>query len=201
MNTHLRYVVLFVLASLASLPACDVEPTDRSAQAPAEKSGSGSTAASPAPDLRPDAQTPDAQAPDPGGAPQADRAQMVDAAPQIEGNVWVLESIGDPEDPQPALEGVEVTARFNASKVTGNAGCNSYSASFKIDGENLKIGQPIATRKFCGAAGVMEQEAAFLSALAKAAAYRVEDGRLKITYETKQTLNFHEQAESTSPQK
>jgi heat shock protein HslJ len=180
MNLPVRYLVPLVLASLASSITCDVEPTDRTP--PAAKSGSGATPGSP-------------EAPPPGSNAESEalRAQAADAARPLEGPLWVLESMGDPDDPQPAVERTEVTARFNASSVTGNAGCNGYSARYEAEEENLKIGQPIATRKFCNAAGVMEQEAAFLAALSAAMVYRVQAGRLTITSDTKQTLNFRQQ--------
>ncbi len=113
--------------------------------------------------------------------------------------MWLLESMGDANDPKAAVEGIEVTAHFEAGRVGGSAGCNNYSASYELEGDNLKIGQPVATRKFCGASGVMEQEAAFLSALASASSYREEDDRLTIVYENAQSLNFHRQTLKNQP--
>jgi putative lipoprotein len=111
----------------------------------------------------------------------------------LEGSVWVLESQGDSQKPQHAMENVVVSAQFNGARVAGNAGCNSYSANYELDGEQLKISEPIATRKFCSAAGVMDQEAQFLAALAQASRYRVEAERLTITCGADKVLNFRPQ--------
>lgn len=65
------------------------------------------------------------------------------------------------------IVGSTVTATFGADgSVTGSAGCNSYSAPYTLAGDALKIGPTVVTRKLCDTpAGVMEQEAAFLTAL------------------------------------
>ena len=67
------------------------------------------------------------------------------------------------------ITGSVVTATFAADgSVTGSAGCNLYNATYTLDGTALKVGAPVATRKFCEKPeGVMEQEAAFLAALEK----------------------------------
>jgi heat shock protein HslJ len=102
-----------------------------------------------------------------------------------------LESHGTPSKPQPVLPGRDVTAIFTAAegpasgRLAGRAGCNQYSASFTLSGEDaIKLSAAIATRMFCGEpSGVMEQEAAFLKALEAISRYRIEGEKLHLSGE------------------
>ncbi|MGW8225878.1 MAG: META domain-containing protein [Anaerolineales bacterium] len=73
--------------------------------------------------------------------------------------------------------GTEITANFGEDgRLTGNAGCNNYSAAYEIDGDQITIGPAISTRMACGEPeGVMEQEMAYLAALEVASSYQFED--------------------------
>jgi heat shock protein HslJ len=105
--------------------------------------------------------------------------------------VWILESHGAPVKPQPVLAGSNVTAIFTAAEepasgqLAGRAGCNQYSASFTLSGEDaIKLSAAIATRMFCGEpSGIMEQEAAFLKALEAVSRYRIEGEKLQLSDE------------------
>jgi heat shock protein HslJ len=73
------------------------------------------------------------------------------------------------------------TARFEEGKVSGNAGCNNFSASYRISGENLTIGPAMATRKHCAEpAGIMDQEQQYLQALQKTHTYKLGRDRLQL---------------------
>ena len=129
-------------------------------------------------------QSPPETAPEPGpAAPEVSRTLF--------DGVWILESHGTPVKPQPVLAGSNVTAIFtagedpNSGRLAGRAGCNQYSASFTLSGEDaIKLSAAIATRMFCGEpAGVMEQEAAFLKALEAVSRYRIEGEKLHLSDE------------------
>ena len=60
--------------------------------------------------------------------------------------------------------GTTLTATFTADSVAGSSGCNTYSGSYKLDGTNVTIGPLASTQMACDQA-VMDQEAAFLTAL------------------------------------
>jgi heat shock protein HslJ len=65
--------------------------------------------------------------------------------------------------------------------VSGSAGCNRYTATYKSDGSSLTIGQAAVTRMMCAEpAGVMEQEQQFLRALSTVATARFEGERLEL---------------------
>ena len=60
--------------------------------------------------------------------------------------------------------GTTLTATFTADAVSGSSGCNTFSGSFALDGTSVTIGPLASTRMACDQA-VMDQEAAFLTAL------------------------------------
>ena len=80
------------------------------------------------------------------------------------------------------LPGTEVTAVFGEDgTLTGSAGCNTYHATYEIDGGAITIGEPAASRKACAEpAGVMEQEQAYLAALPRARSWRLEGTLLSL---------------------
>jgi heat shock protein HslJ len=73
------------------------------------------------------------------------------------------------------------TARFEEGKVSGNAGCNNFSASYTVSDESLTIGPAMTTRKLCAEpAGIMDQERQYLQALQKTHTYKLERDRLQL---------------------
>ncbi len=80
------------------------------------------------------------------------------------------------------IAGSLVTIDFEADGVVaGNAGCNTYQASYEVNGSNITIGRPIVTNLFCGdPVGVMDQESAFLAALQSAATFDVRADSLEL---------------------
>jgi heat shock protein HslJ len=91
----------------------------------------------------------------------------------FEGTTWELMFYPstDAVDAVPVLPGAAVSARFDGGKLTGNAGCNDYTADYKRDNTQLTFGPVAATKKMCAEpAGVMEQENAYLKLLAEVGA-------------------------------
>ena len=81
---------------------------------------------------------------------------------------------------QPVVSGSSLNAAFGAGgALNGSAGCNTYSASYSVNGQALLIGQPSATGLLCPEPpGIMEQETAFLNALATTSSFSMEAGQL-----------------------
>jgi heat shock protein HslJ len=76
--------------------------------------------------------------------------------------------------------GTTVTAIFGADgELTGNDGCNNYNSTYKTDGDKITIGPVITTRMACEQA-VMDQETAYLNALANAATFTLGKGTLEL---------------------
>jgi heat shock protein HslJ len=89
----------------------------------------------------------------------------------------------------PAREAVmsvrgELLVRFDDDGISGFAGCNSFSGELDADGDSVRIGPLMSTRRFCGedeepdGPSVMEQEAALLAALENSVTARLEGDRL-----------------------
>ena len=58
------------------------------------------------------------------------------------------------------------TLVFEDDAVAGNASCNQYFGGYEIDGSSISFGQLASTEMFCAEPGVMDQEMAYLAALA-----------------------------------
>jgi heat shock protein HslJ len=99
----------------------------------------------------------------------------------LEGTPWALvEYAGADGTTRPVLSGTEVTATFQDGRLAGNAGCNSYGGTYSAAGSALSLSGVAATLRACVAPGMMEQEAAYLAALARVARFAVTPERLTL---------------------
>lgn len=75
-----------------------------------------------------------------------------------------------------------ITANFGEDgQLSGSAGCNNYTASYTVEGENISIGPAASTRMFCAEPeGIMEQEAQYLAALSTAATWSIDGTQLTL---------------------
>jgi len=80
------------------------------------------------------------------------------------------------------VAGSSLTLEFGADgKLSGSAGCNTYTAPYEVSDESLRIGPAASTRKMCAdPAGVMEQEVQFLKALETATTYAIDGHQLEL---------------------
>ena len=66
-------------------------------------------------------------------------------------------------------------------RVSGSAGCNSFSAAYTFDGSFFRFEPAVSTKMACGEPpGVMEQEQRFLEWLGEVSFYHLEGGRLHL---------------------
>ena len=73
------------------------------------------------------------------------------------------------------------TAVFAYGKISGNAGCNDFTAAYEIEGDQITIGRAMTTRKHCAEPhGIMEQERQYLQALARVHTYTLKPNRLEL---------------------
>ncbi len=77
-------------------------------------------------------------------------------------------------------QGGALWIEFTDGRVAGSAGCNRFGGAYTSDGETISFGPSAVTRKMCAGDGIMEQEQAFLAALATVATSSVENGRLQL---------------------
>lgn len=100
----------------------------------------------------------------------------------LEDTVWVLQAMGDPNNPSEIERGTIVTAIFSPEgNLGGTSGCNNYVAGYTLHDDQLKVQQAVSTLMACPQG--MEQEAAFLAALEGAETYRIAGADLQISYD------------------
>lgn len=123
-------------------------------------------------------------APGSGATPTSGAAAPPAAPPLLPGSSWRLEAYRDAQgNSSPPLEGSKIDAIFATDgTLSGNSGCNNYSASYQVEGNQLTISPIVATRMACATPeGVMEQESTYLAALQGAASYKLEGSKLTLS--------------------
>ena len=95
---------------------------------------------------------------------------------------WLVSAVRRDDQLVPPVVGTSLTADFDESgRVSGSAGCNRYAAAYTASDIEIRISAAASTRMFCAdPPGVMEQEAAFLAALAEAASFKVAGESLQL---------------------
>jgi len=80
------------------------------------------------------------------------------------------------------IAGTEMDIQFgDDGTVSGKSGCNTYSGSYTVNGNQIQIGPLASTMMACGdPAGIMEQEQQYLAALQTAATYQIEGNVLEL---------------------
>jgi heat shock protein HslJ len=66
-------------------------------------------------------------------------------------------------------------------RATGNTGCNPFSGSARISGNDIAFGPMITTKMACLPQAKMDQEAALLAAFAATTHWRIDGGALVLT--------------------
>ncbi|MBN1376022.1 MAG: META domain-containing protein [Dehalococcoidia bacterium] len=112
---------------------------------------------------------------------------------QFEDRTWVLEKYGKVGNLQNAIAGKEVSARFDSpsGKVSGSAGCNSYSASYQRNINKVIVTNMTSTMMSCPVpTGIMAQESAFKDALLGAESCKIVGNKLEINCTLNRLLIF-----------
>ncbi|HEX5276336.1 MAG TPA: META domain-containing protein [Fluviicoccus sp.] len=93
------------------------------------------------------------------------------------GDEWTVDTVDDDR-----LDYTRLSLRFRADgSLSGQAGCNSFSTTYRIDGDKLEVGDTAATMMTCPDA-VMAQEELFLEVLQDAESIEILDtGELALT--------------------
>ena len=100
---------------------------------------------------------------------------------------WKLVQIGG--QPAEVLEGkreAHIILHKGEGRAAGSAGCNRFSGSYDLAGDQLTFGPSAATRKMC--ADGMDQEMAYLQALTRIASYKIEGEELRVRDEDGEVL-------------
>jgi heat shock protein HslJ len=97
-----------------------------------------------------------------------------DSPAGLDGTAWVLASL----TAQPLVPGTSVTARFEGGRIVGTDGCNRYTIPYTHAGRTLEVGPRGASTQMACPPDVSRQADAFMSALTRTGAHRIEGGRL-----------------------
>ncbi len=108
----------------------------------------------------------------------------------LDGTSWQLDEYRDASGSLvPIAPDTVVTARFQATEISGTAGCNNYSGSFQVDGNQLAFSPLATTRKVCSdPSEIMDQENAYLSALGEVQEFRHRGDTLEMSDSNGNTL-------------
>jgi heat shock protein HslJ len=95
---------------------------------------------------------------------------------------WAIVNVGSGDRLASVVPGTEPTVTFGEDgTVTLATGCNTAASTWELDGGELMVEPMRLTRKFCAEPeGVMDQEAALVTALEAAARVEVAPGTLTI---------------------
>jgi heat shock protein HslJ len=101
-------------------------------------------------------------------------------ADPLAGTAWTLDTITHPSGNAPVPEQERPTIAFAEGRVSGSAGCNTYSGSYSVDGSSLELGTLAATSMACvGDAAVIE--VAYMGPLAKVDSFSVRGDTLTLS--------------------
>jgi heat shock protein HslJ len=96
--------------------------------------------------------------------------ELLDAKLALSGVTWILESFDNIAGPQPLIKGTNISLSIDMERgqISGNGGCNNYSADFVLNNENhdMTISNVISTEMACSAPeNIMQQEQNYFSTL------------------------------------
>jgi len=110
---------------------------------------------------------------------------------KVEGSIWYLKSYTQQKD---VLENSMISLNFDSKQknISGSAGCNNYSSTYKINNNKISIGSKYSlTRKYCYMPiGVMDQENSFNKLIQSAKSFTIKNGNLIIYCKDNQRLVF-----------
>jgi heat shock protein HslJ len=118
----------------------------------------------------------------------------------VTGTEWRLSSFGPADGEASLVAGTTVTLKFGEDgRASGSTGCNSYSGTYQVRGDNISFGRLISTRRACLDQKANQQEQRFLSALEAANRFRLSSNRLTIFSDRgRNALNFVNDSDSDS---
>lgn len=110
----------------------------------------------------------------------------------LTGTEWRLVSLGPAGAETNLVAGTTVTLKFGEDgRASGSTGCNSYSGTYQVRGDNVTFGRLVSTRRACLDQNANQQEQRLLSTLESANRFRLAENRLTILSDRGRTvLNF-----------
>lgn len=109
----------------------------------------------------------------------------------LEGAAWRLEELPGAQVAALAKLDRPVTVRFESGRLSGFAGCNNFSGSYTLAGNQLKIG-PVASTQMACPEPASSIETAFHKALSGTLVFAVDGDHLAATTAAGETLRFRQ---------
>jgi heat shock protein HslJ len=107
-------------------------------------------------------------------------AYTVQATPDPMGS-WTVTSYADGTGTMVSVDDGSVTVVFDATSVSGTAGCNGFHGAWQLSGATLAIGPLMSTKMACEPAELMTREAAVMADLEASTALRAgTDGSIEL---------------------
>ena len=101
-----------------------------------------------------------------------------DAGEGLVGPIWMVTDLNG----HGLIPTTSLSAEFNAEgSVSGSSGCNSYSTSYTVDGNDISFGEEMISTQMMCADPVNEQEREYLLALLEAARFEINDEELTLS--------------------
>lgn len=115
------------------------------------------------------------------------------SANDLAGTAWMLVAF----DGNSPIAGTQLTIEFEDGQASGNTGCNLFSGSYEVDGDEISFGALAWTERGCmEPEGVMQQEQSYMKLLGAAERYELEEGELRIFSESQGILTFRRQGDA-----
>ena len=110
----------------------------------------------------------------------------------LEGTAWKLDQITGPNPATTAGLTRPATLRLESGRLSGFAGCNNFSGSYRVENGRLVVGPVASTQMACPEPGA-SVERAFHQALTGTLQYAIDGNALALTSATGATLRFDQQ--------
>jgi heat shock protein HslJ len=110
---------------------------------------------------------------------------------ELEGTAWLLDALVEGPGPDGAASSVigEATLRLDGGQLGGHTGCNTFGASYEVEGDRLLVGDVSQTLIGCEDA-LQRQEAHVVGVLEAGPTFLVEGPRLELTAPDGRGLHF-----------
>jgi heat shock protein HslJ len=103
-----------------------------------------------------------------------------EAPAQLEGGEWKVDTLVSADASSSVPGAVPATLKFAGGKVDVFTGCNTGSASYRVDGQTITFEQLVHTDKACGADETLVEKA-LLTAMTGQVTYRIDRNSLSLT--------------------
>lgn len=95
----------------------------------------------------------------------------------LEGQTWTLQQLGRGTAAAPP----EPTATFSGGRITGNGGCNSYTAAYAVDGSEIRVSGIMTTSSARCNPAAEEQQGTFFASLGGATGFVIRRSELRFS--------------------